>query len=143
MSELSELTLAEWLEERHANTLRLAKQKRGEDRKGWLEDASYFARAREAVRLLIEAGGDDHANVPLRMYIALKILMAWHSGTAGYDAVVVISIREWFDGGMKGPVPWPDSPFFAEWAEVNGFQKIGEYVGFRFDVALVQDGAHV
>jgi len=78
------------------------------------------------------------ANAPLRMHIALKILRAWnHSGTAGYDALVVADINAWIDGGMQGPVPWPDSPFFAKWAAENGYAKIGgKYVGFKFDVAL-------
>lgn len=127
-----DLSLADWLQERHENTLRLAKQKRGEDRDGWLEDAWYLANAREAVRLLTEAAADDHANVPIRMFIALKILRAWHSGTAGYDALVVLGVREWIDNGMKGPVPWPNSPFFNEWAEQNGFSRVGDYVGFKF-----------
>lgn len=43
MSEpVSKLTVAEWLEERRANCIRLSKHS---DREGWLEDASYFAQA--------------------------------------------------------------------------------------------------
>lgn len=129
---MTELSLLDWLEERRQNALRIAKTKHGDDRQGWLEDVSYFARAGEAVRQLIAASGDEHANVPLRMYIALKILRAWNGGTAGFNAVVVAVVNGWFDGGMKGPVPWPDSPFFAQWAEVNGLSKVGGYVGFTF-----------
>lgn len=131
-----DLSLADWLQERHENTLRLAKQKRGEDRIGWMEDASYFSRAREAVRLLTEASADDHANVPIRMFIALKILRAWNSGTAGYDAAAVLAVNGWIDNGMKGPVPWPECPFFNEWAVCVGFSRVGDYVGFKFDVDL-------
>jgi hypothetical protein len=47
---MSMLTLAEWLEERYQNCLRLAEHKRGEDRRGWLEDAEYFRLAREMVK---------------------------------------------------------------------------------------------
>ena len=48
------LTLLEWLEERRVNANTIAKTKREDDRAGWLEDASYFARAQEAVRELVE-----------------------------------------------------------------------------------------
>lgn len=133
-------TLVEWLEERRDNCLRLAKTKHGEDREAWLEDASYFARSIQAVGQLVAASGDDHGNVPLRMYIALKILRAWNSGTAGFDALVVAGINAWIDSGMKGPVPWPESPFFAKWAQENGFSRIGHYVGFAFNVKLAQHG---
>lgn len=36
------LSVLEWSRERFANTLRLAASKTGEDRDGWLEDASYW-----------------------------------------------------------------------------------------------------
>ncbi len=132
------MSLSDWLEEHLQNCRRIAKTKRGDDREGWLEDLSYFARAKEAVRLLSEASGDEHANSALRMYIALRILRAWNSGTAGFAADVVVTVNDWFDGGMNGPVPWPDNPFFAEWAEAVGFSKVGEYVGFKFDAELVE-----
>lgn len=77
-------------------------------------------------------------NTPLRMYIALKMLRAWNSGTAGYSADVVVIINAWIDGGMKGPIPWPDNPFFAEWAGKNGLSKVGDYVGFRFTMELTR-----
>ncbi len=131
-------TLTEWLEERRERCLRTAKEARNRAvRDEWLADASYFARCIEAVRQLSAAHGDpESANTPLRMHIALKILRAWNSGTAGYDARVVVDINAWIDGGMRGPVPWPESPFFAEWAAGAGLAKVGEYVGFRFDVEL-------
>ncbi len=39
------LSLEDWLRERHENCLRLAEQKVGAEREGWLEDAAYFSRA--------------------------------------------------------------------------------------------------
>lgn len=42
--------LIAWLRERHANALRLAKGRSGEDAAGWLEDADYFKRAIEVAQ---------------------------------------------------------------------------------------------
>lgn len=75
-------------------------------------------------------------NTPIRMYIALQVLRAWNNGTAGFSARVVVVLNEWIDGGMKGPVPWPDDPFFAEWAAKRGFSKIGDSIGFTFTADL-------
>ena len=69
-------------------------------------------------------------NTPLRMHIALKVLRAWNHGTEGYSADVVLTINEWIDGGMKGPIPWPDNPFFTEWAKGRGYSSINGYIGF-------------
>lgn len=79
-------------------------------------------------------------NRPLRMYIALKILRAWNSGSAGFDSLVVLIIHDWIDAGMKGPVPYPTSPFFREWAESNGLSNIHGNVGYRFTAHIV--GGH-
>jgi len=131
------MPLPNWLEERRQNCLRIAKTKHGEDRQGWLEDARYFGQAVAAVKSLSLAHGDRDPNVPLRMHIALRLLRAWNDGTAGYSADVVHVVNEWLDGGMKGPIPWPDNPFFAEWAQQNGYCNIGGAVGFRFFARMV------
>jgi len=135
---LAPIDLVDWIDERYENAKRIAKTKTGQDRQGWLEDACYFLRAREALKQLAMASGDEHLNVPLRMHIALRIMRAWNSGTAGYSADVVIAVNDWIDGGMKGPLPWPDNPFFAEWAEQAGYAKIGAYVGFKFQAQITQ-----
>jgi hypothetical protein len=131
-------SLVDWIDERYENAKRIAATKQGQDRQGWLEDASYFLRAREALKQLVMASGDEHANVPLRMHIALRILRAWNQGTAGFSASIVHVVNEWLDGGMKGPVPWIESPFFAEWAEQAGYAKIGRYIGFKFQARLIE-----
>lgn len=131
-----EVSLIDWIEERRLNCLAIAKLKDDGTRQGWLEDESYFLRCRKALEKLADASDEKQQNVPLRMHIALKILRAWNSGTAGYDGEVVVTVNKWSDEGMNGPIPFPNSPFFAEWAEDNGYSKVGEYVGFKFTAFL-------
>lgn len=51
MEKTSLLPVLEWLDERHKNALRIANTKHSAtDRLGWMEDASYFARAYEAIQ---------------------------------------------------------------------------------------------
>ena len=71
-------------------------------------------------------------NGPLRMYIALRLLRAWGPGTAGFSVALVDAVHGWIDLGMEGPIPWPDDPFFAAWADERGFHKVGSAIGFRF-----------
>lgn len=71
-------------------------------------------------------------NTPIRMYIALRILRAWNHGTDGFDGIAVKTIHDWIDGKMEGPIPWPESPLFREWAQDNGFSNVDGNVGFRF-----------
>lgn len=79
-------------------------------------------------------------NTPLRMYIALMVLRAWNSGTAGYDGTVVVTINKWIDDGMNGPIPWPDSPFFAEWAKGKGLSNVQGHIGFVFRLRAEPSG---
>jgi hypothetical protein len=123
-------TLVDWIEEREQNALRIADSKHGADRQGWLEDAAYFSQCKESVLAVEKVHGGD-ANWPARMLIALRILRAWNSGTAGFDGQVVVTIHQWIDAGMNGPIPFPDNPFFREWAEKNGFSNVAGFVGLR------------
>lgn len=57
MAELkSKQQVADWLAERRNNAVRIAAEKRGADRNGWLEDAAYFA---VAIRMIL--GSQDGA----------------------------------------------------------------------------------
>jgi len=112
---------------------------------GMLDDIVQFGapsalRAAEEARAALspDAGAATDTNTPLRMHIALRVLRAWNNGTYGFSADVVITINDWIDGGMKGPVPWPDNPFFAEWAEKVGYAKVGQYIGFRFEAVITK-----
>jgi hypothetical protein len=42
----------DWLEERLANSMRLAREKAGEDRAGWVQDAAYYAKTLAILRTL-------------------------------------------------------------------------------------------
>jgi hypothetical protein len=76
-------------------------------------------------------------NTPLRMWIALKLMRAWNNGTSGWDGQVVHIVNVWIDGGMTGPIPWPDgNPFFDEWAAQKGFSRVENSIGFRFSATL-------
>jgi hypothetical protein len=75
-------------------------------------------------------------NQPLRMYIALMMLRAWNHGTEGYSSDVVLTVNKWIDGGMEGSIPYPDSPFFREWARKHGLCDVNGSVGFRFAVRM-------
>jgi hypothetical protein len=124
------LSLLYWIEEREQNALRIANTKHGVDREDWIEDASYFSQCKQAALAVGNAYGAG-PDCPLRMSIALRILRAWNSGTAGFDGQVVLTIHKWIDAGMNGPIPFPDNPFFSEWAQENGFSNVDGFVGFR------------
>jgi len=128
------MTVTDWMRERCENAVRIAGTKHGQERKGWLEDASYLLQACEALEQL-EIAASNRVNAPIRMYIALRILTAWNNGSAGYSLIVVSTVNKWFEDGMVGPVPWPDSRFFEEWAKDLGYANVDGYVGFRFQVA--------
>jgi hypothetical protein len=42
----------DWIEERLANSLRLADEKNGDDRAGWVQDAAYYAKTLAILRTL-------------------------------------------------------------------------------------------
>jgi len=83
-----------------------------------------------AERLVMQQEWID-PNASIQMWIALRVLRAWNSGTAGYDALVVWTVNNWIDAGMIGPIPWPDSPFFAEWAAQNGLSNVSGHIAGR------------
>ncbi len=58
---------------------------------------------------------------------ALEAIRKWNSKE--FDSVVVFAVHSWIDGGMQGRVPWPDSPFFAEWAAERGFVNESGFIG--------------
>lgn len=75
-------------------------------------------------------------NTPLRMRFALPMLRSW-SGFPDYDPFVVRAVHRWIDGGMKGPVPFPKSTFFKEWAKRQGWANVDGFVGYRFEAAIL------
>ena len=75
-------------------------------------------------------------NGPIRMFIALRLMRAWNNGTEGFDGLLVKTINDWIDGGMQGPIPWVENPFFADWAQMNGYSRVGDHIGFRMTAIL-------
>jgi hypothetical protein len=47
--QLMPVELVEWLRERYDNCIRIAAQKTGDDKEGWLDDAAYFRWAIETI----------------------------------------------------------------------------------------------
>ncbi len=78
-------------------------------------------------------------NTPIRMYIALKLMRAWNNGTEGFDGLLVKTVNDWIDGGLKGPIPWVENPFFEEWAAANGYSRVDDFIGFRATATLIND----
>lgn len=85
-------TLLEWMRERHANCLRLASQKSGEDKLGWLEDAEYF---RQAIERLADSSfiSDSPRNSAASTKLFLKLVAVAHSlGISTWEAQERLSI---------------------------------------------------
>lgn len=80
---------------------------------------------------------ESDPNTPLRMHIALTFLRAWHTPDQ-FDSSLVLCIYDWIDGGMNSPIPWPSSPFVAQWAERRGYSNIGGFIGFRLTVEVIR-----
>jgi len=72
----------------------------------------------------------------MRYVWALMILREWALGQ-NYDARALITVRDWIDSGMNGPIPWPGGLFFAEWATERGLSNVDGYVGMRLTAKLV------
>lgn len=93
-------------------------------------DAAGLQTAREVQAQAGSVPMSTATNTPLRMHMALKMMRAWNNGTEGYSADVVMTVNKWIDGGMNGPIPYPASPFFDQWARKNGYSNVDGYVGF-------------
>ncbi len=65
----------------------------------------------------------------LRLQVAVLVLRAW-SGSGGLrSAAVTQTLEGWIDGGMNGPVPWPDDAAFAHWAARQGLGQVRGSIG--------------
>ena len=53
----------------------------------------------------------------------------WHAGA-------IITVRDWIDSGMTGPVPWPGGAIFEAWAEKQGWSNQGGFIGYTMTVQL-------
>jgi hypothetical protein len=71
----------------------------------------------------------------IRMRFALLMLRKFAMGE-DYDSLVLLTVKDWIDSGMNGPIPWPDSPFFARWAAEQGWSNVNGFVGFKYVATL-------
>ena len=102
-----------------------------------VETAGYETRERAIAAWNVRSLSQD-TNGPIRMFIALRLMRAWNNGTEGFDGLLVKTINDWIDGGMKGSIPWVENPFFEEWAKDNGYSRIDDSIGFRAMATLTK-----
>lgn len=67
----------------------------------------------------------------MRFRVALLILRAWGSAGEQQGGVTAV-IHRWIDGGMEGPVPWPDDTAFGRWAARNGLGRDNGHISHWF-----------
>ena len=82
----------------------------------------------------------DQGQRVIRMRVALQILRAW-SGRPTTDAIPA-AIHGWIDGGMEGPVPWPEGAGFRSWAARAGLGNVGGYIGYWATSPTSQETRH-
>jgi hypothetical protein len=78
----------------------------------------------------------QQGNKIMRLRTALLILREFGGLGHGYHGGVMAVISRWLDGGMDGPILWPDSPFFASWATDQGMSNVDGAVGYRLKFKL-------
>lgn len=82
-----ELSLADWLEERRVNAMRIAQMRHGRGRELWQEDAAYFTAARDSVRNLIALTGLMMARPALRSTEPQQAKTERQTGSHGSDSL--------------------------------------------------------
>ena len=70
----------------------------------------------------------------MRMGFALAIIREWSMNN--WHAGAIITVRDWIDSGMTGPVPWPGGAIFEAWAEKQGWSNQGGFIGYTMTVQL-------
>jgi hypothetical protein len=72
----------------------------------------------------------------MRMRFALLILREW--SIKHWSSNITMTVQEWIDAGMSGPIPWPGGAFFEEWAEEQGWTNIDGFIGIRVTAKLIR-----
>lgn len=103
-----------------ANNIEVAHRRRAE------------ARAGELLEKAAQAG-----TALMRANIALAMVREWGIASPSWNATVAKTLADWIDTpSPRGSVPWPDSPFFEEWAERRGYSNFDGHVGFRLTMTV-------
>lgn len=130
------MILTIWLKERELNARRLAAERSGDDRAGWLEDAEHFRAALEAVESFNAVQAE--AAKSERRAIAFGDIISTHT-SAMRAAVVAYELdgphigMSWIANTLSGPGHYPDveaakaqggaqAMFDREMAELEAFR---------------------
>ena len=85
--------------------------------------------------------GDPSARIG-RLCLVIQIVRAWCIGEQRHSEAVTRNVRAWIDGGLRGPLPWPDDPAFDAWAVKQGLLNNQGHVGFRRSARPMTDTLH-
>lgn len=97
--------------------------------------------AMDADREWREIAAEQGARV-LHLQVALCILRAWGGAGEPRAAGVLGVVHGWIDGGMEGPVPWPEDPAFRAWAARQGLGEVGGHIGPWLSAAPASTKSH-
>ncbi len=119
---LAPVELVDWLEERRENCMRHSYAKTKEERRGWLEDAGYFLRAKEAAQRLVWqpiSTAPKDGTLILGFAIVDSATGNWKMRIMSHDHYAEVGMRQnwggWGDSWV-GPTHWmplPEIPSIA------------------------------
>ena len=77
----------------------------------------------------------------IRQDIALRMVSAFCDIGHGYNSTVAGVLEAWIDGGMDGGVPYPECPFFKQWADQQGLSNCDGFVGYILTMDITPKGS--
>lgn len=79
-----------------------------------------------------------NAGTCMRMSIALKLARQFGLSSRAFNGEVSVMLADWFDEGMPAGVPWPSSPFAADWLRQQGYSNCDGKIGIRATMTLAE-----
>lgn len=122
------MTALEWSHERLANTLRIAAEKTGADRDGWLEDASYW---QEIVSAIARSWQPIDTAPKDRAILLFAVTDVAEDGTALNWKTAVGSYKETHDSELSqrygySPWVWEGRPVYSYQAQPTHWMPLPE-----------------